>query len=81
MTKKQVKEKIMEYYGYDDVNTMIESEEFNNMMLDSVQDGFCIGCGTSKDSVEPDARNYPCDNCKENKVFSLAEHVFNGVLS
>ncbi len=30
--------------------------------------GFCLKCGHSRKQVEPDAENYPCNNCKENRV-------------
>lgn len=35
--------------------------------------GFCIKCGAERDGCEPDARNYPCDECGENKVFGAVE--------
>jgi len=36
-------------------------------------EGICISCGDSVHGVEPDARNYNCENCGENKVFGAEE--------
>lgn len=38
--------------------------------------GFCIACGAEASGVEPDARNYVCENCGEHKVFGAEELVF-----
>ena len=35
--------------------------------------GFCVACGEEADGCEPDARNYPCEACEENKVFGASE--------
>jgi len=35
--------------------------------------GFCLACGAERDGCEPDARNYPCDECGENEVFGAEE--------
>jgi len=35
--------------------------------------GFCVACGAETDGVEPDARNYKCDECGANKVFGAEE--------
>ncbi len=35
--------------------------------------GFCIACGADADGCEPDACNYPCEDCGENKVFWSSE--------
>ncbi len=40
--------------------------------------GFCLACGADKDMVEPDAQNYPCDECKELQVFG-AEFILIGI--
>jgi hypothetical protein len=36
--------------------------------------GICLACENRQDSVEPDATNYCCDSCEENKVFGI-EHL------
>ena len=35
--------------------------------------GFCVACGKTRKGCEPDARNYPCEKCGENKVFGAEE--------
>ncbi len=35
--------------------------------------GFCLACGAMADSVEPDAREYECDECGKEKVYGAAE--------
>lgn len=53
----------------------------NNLDMDAVLEacehddntGFCINCGAEVDGVEPDARNYHCEECGQNKVFGAPE--------
>lgn len=33
--------------------------------------GWCLVCGEFEEGVEPDATNYHCEGCGENKVFGL----------
>lgn len=40
--------------------------------------GFCTGCGAEHDSCEPDARNYVCEGCGQNRVFGAAELLIMG---
>lgn len=35
--------------------------------------GFCLGCGAQADGVEPDARNYECDECGALEVYGAEE--------
>lgn len=42
--------------------------------------GFCISCGAYHDGCEPDARNYPCDECGENQVFGAQEILIMGLI-
>lgn len=44
------------------------------------QSGFCIECGAERDGCEPDARNYPCDECGKNKVFGAEELAMMGMV-
>ena len=39
--------------------------------------GFCIACGDDADQCEPDAQNYKCESCGENKVFGAEELLFH----
>ena len=41
--------------------------------------GFCIACGADADGCEPDARNYECEICGENKVFGASELMLMSV--
>jgi len=40
--------------------------------------GFCLACGAERDGCEPDAREYPCDECGENEVFGAEECLLMG---
>ena len=42
--------------------------------------GFCTNCGAERDSCEPDACNYPCEECGQNKVFGAEELVMMGLV-
>jgi hypothetical protein len=35
--------------------------------------GFCLACGADAEGVEPDARNYTCEVCGEDKVYGAQE--------
>lgn len=35
--------------------------------------GFCIYCGYETSGVEPDARDYKCDNCEKEGVYGAEE--------
>ncbi len=41
--------------------------------------GFCTACGSEAHGVEPDARNYTCEVCGEDKVFG-AEEILLGCI-
>jgi hypothetical protein len=43
--------------------------------------GFCIACGAQRDSCEPDACNYDCDACGQDKVFGAEELMLMGMVS
>lgn len=38
--------------------------------------GFCICCGEDAFGVEPDAREYECEACESNSVYSAEELLF-----
>ena len=40
--------------------------------------GLCLSCGEERDGCEPDARNYECWECGEEKVFGAAEVLIMG---
>ncbi|GAG86975.1 unnamed protein product [marine sediment metagenome] len=43
--------------------------------------GFCTECGAQRSCCEPDARNYPCEECGANAVFGAEELVIMGLVS
>ena len=46
-------------------------------IMDAVESGddmgFCLGCGADAYGVEPDARQYECDECGAEKVYGAEE--------
>lgn len=38
--------------------------------------GFCIACGAEAYGVEPDAREYACEECGAKKVYGAEELLF-----
>lgn len=38
--------------------------------------GFCIACGETTYSIEPDARKYCCESCGEDTVYGAEELLF-----
>ena len=43
--------------------------------------GICIKCLTVRHGdTEPDAQNYPCDNCGENKVQGIEDLLIMGLI-
>lgn len=41
--------------------------------------GYCIECGAEHDCCEPDAREYPCEECGLNKVYGAEEIIMMGL--
>ncbi len=41
--------------------------------------GFCLACGAEAYCVEPDAREYECESCGENKVYGAEELLLMGI--
>jgi len=39
--------------------------------------GFCVYCGKEAYGVEPDAREYVCENCDEPGVYGAEELLFH----
>lgn len=43
--------------------------------------GICLNCEHIQEGgVEPDARNYPCENCDQNQIFGFEEALLMGKL-
>lgn len=52
----------------------IELTESEYRLHEEEYNGFCLACGaTAYGDTEPDARNYTCDECGEEKVFGIPE--------
>lgn len=41
--------------------------------------GFCVGCGTITEGVEPDACKYSCETCQLPMVYGIEELVLMGI--
>ena len=41
--------------------------------------GFCIGCGHEQSVVEPDAREYPCEECGRKTVYGAYELILDAL--
>lgn len=40
--------------------------------------GFCTECGAYHEGIEPDARNYECENCGARAVFGAEQIILEG---
>ena len=54
--------------NYDEIAAAAEESMFG-----LGNDGFCTVCGFQQGGCEPDAREYTCENCGEDKVFGAEE--------
>ena len=62
-----------------DLYLAVYDAEFEALISDGCH-GLCIACGNEVEGVEPDARRYPCDECKRPKVFGLEELAIMGLV-
>ena len=53
---------------------VMEAVERSQTSLDNP--GFCVACGAEAEGVEPDARRYECEACREPGVFGADELLF-----
>ncbi len=64
-------------------NPAVHPEVTFKAIMETIEDhdhpGVCIACGAAADSVEPDAANYPCDDCGRNCVYGTEELVVRGL--
>lgn len=44
---------------------------------DNYGEGICTNCGELRSECEPDAENYPCESCGENKVVGLESAILS----
>lgn len=64
LTRKEITAVLLAAYG--SLDRVLESD---------LDDGVCHNCGHIQLGVEPDARCYPCDACKEDTVFGAEETI------
>ena len=57
------------------VFTLEEVEEAEESMS-----GYCVRCGAMRDTCEPDARKYPCDDCGQMAVYGTDELMIMGLV-
>lgn len=57
---------------------MIDPDEILEACESGDYTGFCKNCGDSRDSCEPDARNYECYSCGKYEVFGAEELLIEG---
>lgn len=58
---------------------VISENEFSELNEDC--GGICIACESRQyGGCEPDARNYPCEECGESKVFGVEELLIMGLI-
>lgn len=53
------------------LDRVLEAVERRDASLDNP--GFCLRCGADVDGVEPDARQYACEDCGERCVYGAEE--------
>lgn len=46
-----------------------------NAFYSGESDGICYECGHIQAGVEPDAKNYTCNNCGKNEVYGVEETI------
>ena len=54
----------------------LTEDEYREMCDDYL--GYCISCGAEGCELEPDARNYVCEQCGESQVFGTEELMMMG---
>lgn len=59
------------------INPRITLERIEACLLRDEDAGFCTECGAKAHCVEPDARNYRCEDCGELAVFGAEELLFH----
>lgn len=59
---------------------VIEITEDEYHELEDEYGGICLSCHNRQYGVEPDARNYKCEECEENQVYGIQELLISGLL-
>jgi hypothetical protein len=73
----------MKVYKYKAKNGNIQFKPSLDWLLGQAESdsnsGFCVGCGSEHDCVEPDARRYHCTDCGLHKVYGCQELLLMGL--
>ena len=56
----------------------MSADEYDMMKEES--GGYCLDCLTEASGVEPDAREYTCEECSEPRVFGIEELLMMGLV-
>ena len=63
--------------NYDNIHESLTLETVQSAAEDQMYGlgnaGFCLACGAERDGCEPDAENYECYECGENRVMGASE--------
>ena len=57
---------------------MLDPDYIMEVVMSDEYIGFCTDCGAERYGCEPDARNYPCDECGERQVYGAQELLLMG---
>ena len=57
-------------FNFEEIEQAVNSDEYI---------GYCLACGAQHYGVEPDARNYECEECEQLKVYGAEEIVMMGL--
>ena len=74
------KEKYLTKAGIEQFRPVLSVKQMTKIMFGSEYKGFCINCGATRGECEPDARQYPCPRCKQNKVYAYEELMALGLI-
>ena len=63
-----------------EIHASVTSERVEDLVIHCSESmdnlGICIACGAEADGCEPDAREYVCEDCGEEKVYGAEELLF-----
>jgi hypothetical protein len=57
----------------------ITTDDYMDMCSD--HGGYCLACGMDAYGIEPDARNYKCEECGKTEVFGIEELLLMGEIN
>ena len=66
LTRKEITATLLVAYG-----------DLGRAVNNDLDDGICHNCGHIQSGVEPDARCYLCEACKQDTVFGVEETIVN----